>query len=239
MLKSFLCDLNIHGLLKCHYCYLVNLFKSSLSFEMGVWGEQHLRQCLSKRLVELGSEGTRRKDRDLQPQFSFLKHFTQRAKFCSGFCVVFPERVCSRFPKSQCMEHLFMSVWALCSGTRWLTSKKLACSAESWWSGAETRSTNVLWPRTCVTNDTNGKSLLYRPKCFRKMASWTGNLEVERLRKGSFTWGKKRGKKCRGCSFQNVTVFSEILIFHSMYYNILDNLHHQAQSLGVRCIYSL
>lgn len=54
----------------------------------------------------------------MQPHFSSSKRFIQHAKFCSGFCVVYAERICSRFPKS----HLHGTAFSKClSIVQWNT----------------------------------------------------------------------------------------------------------------------
>lgn len=55
MLKSFLCDLNIHRLFKCHYCYLASLLKGSSALQDGPVGRTALASKLEYIPVELRS----------------------------------------------------------------------------------------------------------------------------------------------------------------------------------------
>lgn len=55
MLKSFVCDLNVHRLFKRHYCYLANLFRGSSALQDGPVGRTALASKLEHVPVELGS----------------------------------------------------------------------------------------------------------------------------------------------------------------------------------------
>lgn len=55
MLKSFVCDLNVHRLFKHHYCYSANLFKGSSALQDGPVGRTALASKLERVPVGLGS----------------------------------------------------------------------------------------------------------------------------------------------------------------------------------------
>lgn len=55
MLKSFVCDLNIHRVFKRHYCYLANLLKGSSTLQDEPVGKTALASKLEHVPVESGS----------------------------------------------------------------------------------------------------------------------------------------------------------------------------------------
>lgn len=137
--------------------------KAALLFRMDLWGEQHLRQSWSVCLLNwaLGMQ----RDWEVQPRFSSLKHFTERAKSCSGFCVVYAGRICGGFSESRLYG---AALWECLSSGQWNPAadarvksgwEEWAWFAEVWLSCAEVRCTDLPCHRACVTDDSNGKSL--------------------------------------------------------------------------------
>lgn len=125
MLKSFVCDLNIHRLLKCHYCYLANLLKGSSALQDGPVGRTALASkfwsmCLLDEAVGM------QRGWEVQP-LPFLKALYRACQALQQLLCIL-ERFAVGSPKANCVELLFESFELCREPSSW-------CQCEIWLRG--------------------------------------------------------------------------------------------------------
>lgn len=109
MLKSFVCDLNVHRLFKRHYCYLANLFRGSSALQDGPVGRTALASKLEHVPVELGS-GHAEGLRGAATLFLLKSTLQSMPSPAVAFVWCILEGFVVGSPKADCMELLFESV---------------------------------------------------------------------------------------------------------------------------------
>lgn len=143
MLKSFVCELNIHRLFKCHYCYLANLLRGSSGVEDGPVGRAALASRLEQELLNeaLGMQRGERCSHTFLPQSTLQSLPSPAAAFVC--CAL--ERFVVGSPKASFVELLFR-VWALQWSRQLMLVWSLPWFTESWLSCAEIECTDLPWP---------------------------------------------------------------------------------------------
>lgn len=108
MLKSFVCELNIYRLFKCHYCYLANLLRGSSGVEDGPVGRAALASRLEQELLNeaLGMQRGERCSHTFLPQSTLQSLPSPAAAFVC--CAL--ERFVVGSPKASFVELLFESM---------------------------------------------------------------------------------------------------------------------------------
>lgn len=130
MLKSFVCELNIHRLFRCHYCYLANLLRGSSALQDGPVGRTALASRLEHEQLNeaLGMQRDERCSHTCLPQSTLQSLPSPAAAFLC--CIL--ERFVVGSPKASFVELLFESVWALQWRQQLLLVWNLPWFTESW-----------------------------------------------------------------------------------------------------------